>query len=65
MSEGPKSVKEEILDRFEQKIEKNEDIPEEIVALLKSDYDNDSFGKDEEVREVIEQIIVESSESES
>jgi hypothetical protein len=61
MNENVQSVKEEILDRFEQKLEENEEIPREVVALLKNDYDTDSFGEDEEVREVIEQIVSENS----
>lgn len=61
MNEDGQSVKEEILDRFEQNIEENEEIPGEVVDLLGNDYNTDSFGEDEEVREIIEQIVSEHS----
>jgi hypothetical protein len=64
MTEGSESVKAEILDRFEQKLEQNAEIPAEVVSLLKRDYNHDDFGEDEELQEAIERIVAYKARSE-
>lgn len=62
MREDVQSVKEEILDRFERRLEKNEEIPEEVAALLGTNKVANSLAEDEEIREVIEQVVSEDIE---
>ena len=62
MPEDVQSVKEEILDEFERRLEKNEEIPEEVAALLGTNKDINSLAEDEEVREVIEKVVSENIE---